>query len=107
MSLVIDTAGELQRAIGKAGLTDSMPHSFFEELVDNGIETVEQFEDAYQGCYDNEAHFVEEILNDCYQSDLPSWVCIDYQSTWDSALRFDYFSIEGATISGCHIFRNI
>ena len=86
-------AQQLQQEIEEAGLMDSQTDEFYQELVDYGIESLEQFEDSYQGQYESEADFVEQTLDDCYQSDLPSWVCIDYQRTWDSALRFDFFSI--------------
>ena len=26
--------------------------------------------------------------------DIPSWLCIDYEATWESALRFDYDKID-------------
>ena len=83
----------------------SFTRFFVEELVDYGIETLEQFEDSYQGQYESEADFTEQILDDCYQSELPNWVCIDYELTWYSALRFDYFSISESS-KKVHIFRN-
>ena len=84
---------QLKHEIEESGLMDSQSNEFYQELIDNGIESLEQFEDSYQGQYESEADFVEQLLSDCYQCDLPSWVCIDYQRTWDSALRFDFFSI--------------
>ena len=87
------TAEELKRVIEESGHMDSQTDEFYQELIDNGIESLEQFEDSYQGQYMSEGDFVEQILEDCYQSDLPSWVHIDYQLSWDSALRHDYFSI--------------
>tara|TARA_B100001250_G_C19403440_1_gene615758 strand:+ start:270 stop:620 length:351 start_codon:yes stop_codon:yes gene_type:complete len=75
---------------------------FYQELIDLGIETPEQFEDAYQGCHDKscsggmsgEAVFTEEMISDCYTFDIPTWVYIDWQKTWNDALSFDYSTIE-------------
>ena len=66
---------------------------FVKELMDYGIETVEQFQNSYQGKFESEGHFVEQMLDDCEPMGIPTWVCIDYQLSWDSALRHDYFSI--------------
>lgn len=48
------------------------------------------FEDAYQGCYDSEADFAEQFTTDCYGLNVPSFVVIDWQATWDQGLRYDY-----------------
>ena len=87
------TAEELQRVIEESGMVDSRSIDFYQELLDNGIESLEQFEESYQGQYESEADFVEQLLSDCYQCDLPNWVDIDYQKTWDDSLSWDYFSI--------------
>ena len=58
-------------------------------------ETIEHFEDMYQGQYDSGAEFAEQIASDCgYVSrDMPSWIEIDWQKTWDNALSYDYTQI--------------
>jgi hypothetical protein len=81
-----------------------LDEKLFEELDDNGIETVEQFEDAFAGSYDGygskspEAQFTEELVSDCgyLENDLPSFISnhIDYQEIWDCELIHDYFTIE-------------
>ena len=83
---------------------DYPDEALIEELDDNGIETVEQFEDAFAGSYDGygsksaEAQFCEELVSDCgyLENDLPSFISnhIDYQKIWDHELRHDYFTIE-------------
>ena len=87
-------AQQLEQEIEEAGYMDSHTDEFYQELVDQGIESLEQFEDSYQGQYESEADFVEQLLGDCYQCDLPSWVAIDYQKTWDDSLSWDYFSVQ-------------
>ena len=59
------------------------------------VDTVEHFEDMYQGQYDSGAEFAEQIASDCgYVSrDMPSWIEIDWQKTWDNALSYDYTQI--------------
>ena len=88
------TAEELKRVIEESGHMDSQTDEFYQELIDHGIESLEMFEDSYQGQYESEADFTEQILHECDQSDLPKWVDIDYQKTWDESLSWDYFSIQ-------------
>ena len=57
-----------------------------------GEENVGSFEDAYQGEYESGAHFAESLVSDCYCLDIPAFVCIDWEATWDH-LYYDY-SIE-------------
>ena len=57
-----------------------------------GEENVEHFEDAYQGEYESGAHFAESLVSDCYCLDIPAFVVIDWEATWDQ-LYYDY-SIE-------------
>ena len=68
-----------------------------QEVVDEFIEDydIENFENMYQGQYRNGAEFAEMIASDCgYVSrDMPSWIEIDLQITWDNALSYDYTQI--------------
>ena len=81
-----------------------------QNLIDEFIEdfdvgTIENFEDMYQGQYDSGADFAKQIATDCgyiksYQGDLPSWIEIDWEKTWDN-LSYDYTELLGG-----HIFNN-
>ena len=64
------------------------------------VDTVEHFEDMYQGQYDSGAEFAEMIASDCgYVSrDMPSWIEIDWEKTWDKALSYDYTELIGGHI---------
>ena len=83
---------------------------FGQNLVDEFIEdfdvsTIENFEDMYQGQYNSGADFAKQIATDCgyiksYQGDLPSWIEIDWEKTWDN-LSYDYTELIGG-----HIFNN-
>ena len=66
-----------------------------------GVEDVEHVEDAYNGEWRSEAEFAEDLCNDCFPNDLPYWVSIDWQNTWDSALRFDYDFSDGIVWRTC------
>ena len=87
-------AQQLELEIAESGHMDSQTDEFYQELVDYGIESLEQFESSYEGQYESEAEFVEYILNEIEIINVPHYVCIDYQKTWDHALRFDYFSVQ-------------
>ena len=65
---------------------------FIEEF---DVSTIEHFEDMFQGQYSSGAEFAEMIASDCgYVSrDMPSWIEIDWQKTWDNALSYDYTQI--------------
>jgi len=53
------------------------------------------FEDAYQGRYEDEADFAEQFTTDCYGLNVPSFVVIDWQATWDQGLCYDYEFVNG------------
>ena len=53
-------------------------------------EDLQYFQDAYQGRYDSEADFAEEFTANVYGVDLPSFVVIDWDATWNSYLRYDF-----------------
>ena len=64
------------------------------------IESIGNLSDAYQGRYDSGAEFAESIVSECYSMEMPSWVEVDWQATWDNALSYDYSESDG------HIFNN-
>ena len=70
---------------------------FMDELSKHGITTAEQFGDAYFWQSDSwhpEVEFAEYVATEINCIDLPDYVVIDWQATWDSALRYDFFTIE-------------
>jgi len=77
-------------------LVDDYGQNLVDEFAEHyDIDTVEHFEEMYQGQYDSGAEFAEMIASDCgYVSrDMPSWIEIDWQKTWDNALSYDYTQI--------------
>ena len=55
------------------------------------IESVSSCRDAYMGCYESGAEFAQQIAEDCgdVPRDMPSWIEIDWQASWDN-LTYDY-----------------
>ena len=64
------------------------------------IDSIGNLSEAYQGKYVDGAEFAESIVSDCYSMEMPSWVEVDWQATWDNALSYDYSESDG------HIFNN-
>ena len=70
---------------------------FMDELSEHGITTAEQFQDAYYYQTDSwypERDFAEYVTTEVGCVDLPNYVVIDWQATWDCNLRYDFFTIE-------------
>ena len=80
-------------AIENLGIDDAK--EVIDNYVDsNGIEYVEGCDELYQGNYQSVDEFIDE--RELIDYDVPSWLCIDYDATWESALRFDYDKIESS-----------
>ena len=85
-------------------LCDDYDKNLVDEFTEHyNIDTVEHFEEMYQGQYDSGAEFAEQIATDCgyVTRELPHWIEIDWEKTWDKALSYDY-----TELSGGHIFSN-
>ena len=64
-------------------------------IKENGIVNVEYCEDAFVGIYNSPADFVEELLEEVMEVEIPVWVVVDFQATWDASVRFDYSFVDG------------
>ena len=85
-------------------LCDDYDKNLVDEFIEDfDVSSIENFEDMYQGQYNSGADFAEQIATDCgyITRDLPSWIEIDWQKTWDNALSYDYTELIGG-----HIFNN-
>ena len=69
------------------GLVDGYIEDYF-------VDAVQYFEDSYQGEYEGGAEFAEQMTSDCgyISRDMPSWVEIDWEATWEN-LSYDYTEI--------------
>ena len=59
-----------------------------------GIDYLESFEDAYYGYFSTVWKFIDEYL-DSTCTEIPYWVVLDYEATWNSSLRHDYLEENG------------
>lgn len=60
----------------------------------HGISCVEYAQEAYRGQYDSEADFAEEFTNEIY-GEVPSYVVVDWDATWECNLRHDFDFVDG------------
>ena len=69
------------------GLVDEYIEYYFLDAIDH-------FEDAYSGEYESGAEFAEQMVADMgyINNNIPSWVEIDWQATWEN-LSYDYHEI--------------
>ena len=78
-----------------------MVDEYDQETVDAFIEEfdlmdVEHLSDAYYGQYDSEQEFTENFVSECYGlPDMPYWIAIDWEKTWDDGLSWDYTFVNG------------
>ena len=77
----------------------SLVDDYGQGLVDEYIEcyfldAIDHFEDAYSGEYESGAEFAEQMVSDMgyVNNNIPSWVEIDWQATWEN-LSDDYAEI--------------
>ena len=100
---VLDDQGrELYDAIEErcpefAKLDAEQCQEFMDELSEHGITEGDQFRDAHYYQTDSwnaERDFAEYITTEIQCIDLPDYVVIDWQATWDCNLRHDFFTIE-------------
>jgi len=67
---------------------------------------IEDCDERYQGCYNDEAEFAEEFVSEMGYS-IPDIVVVDWEQTWESSLRYDFTSCnDGTSYRSCHIFRD-
>ena len=74
---------------------------FDQQTVDSFLEVfdlmdIEHLGDAYMGHHESGAEFAESFVSDCgyIQHDLPYWIAIDWEETWDN-LSYDYSESNG------------
>ena len=95
-----ETLTEFQQFLANQLEIDSVTRTdlFRHELEDYGIDSVNDFEDAYFGCYPDVQTFVEDFVNECYShvvNELPHWLqsAIDYEMIWYQNLQHDFFEV--------------
>ena len=73
---------------------DQQTGASFLEVFD--LMDIEHLGDAYMGYHESGAAFAESFVSDCgyIQHDLPYWIAIDWEETWDN-LSYDYSESNG------------
>ncbi len=56
------------------------------------VSDIEGCDERFRGWYQSEADFAEDYISEL--ENIPSIVVVDWQATWDSALRYDFTSCE-------------
>ena len=82
-------------------LVDDYGQNLIDEFAEHyDVDSVEHFEEMYQGQFTSGGEFAEVIASDCgYVSrELPHWIEIDWEKTWDKALSYDYTELIGGHI---------
>ena len=70
------------------------------------ISYIEDCDERYQGCYDNEAEFAESFTYEIH-GEVPSYIVVDWEATWEQNLRYDFTACnDGTSYRPCHIFRD-
>ena len=54
-----------------------------------GLDQLQGFQDAYRGSYESKGHFAEDFVNDCYAVNIPGFLEIDWEASFDN-LDFVY-----------------
>ena len=68
------------------------------------ISYIQDCDDRYRGHYQSEADFAEDFTTEIY-GEVPSYVVVDWQATWDTNFRYDFTACnDGGTYCPIHIF---
>ena len=94
------TLTDMQQRVSELFNIDSVSKvdTIIKELEGYGIESEEQLDDAYSGCYRNEAIFCEDLLCECYSEAIDAMpvflqTAIDWEIVWHQTMQYDYFAI--------------
>jgi hypothetical protein len=73
---------------------ESIGYDVVDAFIDyHGVSYAEHAEDAYYGGYETGAEFAEEYYNDI--GDVPSFLVVDWEATWESSLTYDFDFVNG------------
>ena len=104
MKEFIETDGHRNFALYYVDYT-RMVEEYNQDTVDSFLEVfdmmdVEHLSDAYMGNYRTGAEFAESFVADTgyIQTDLPYWIAIDWEETWEN-LSYDYTESNGYIFS--------
>ncbi len=94
------TITDMQQRVSELFNIDSVSKvdTIIKELEVYGIDNEENLDDAYCGCYRDEATFCEDLLSDVYAElikVMPVFLqtAIDWELVWHQSMQYDYFVI--------------
>ena len=94
------TLTDMQQRISELFDIDSVSKvdTIIQELEGYGIDTEENLDDAYCGCYRDESTFCEDLLCECYSEAIDAMpvflqTAIDWELVWYQTVSNDYFAI--------------
>lgn len=71
-------------------LRDEHDHDAVDAFISlYSLDDLKHFEDVYEGYFNSVKDFVVQFLENSGEN-IPSWLCIDYEATWNCSLRHDY-----------------
>ena len=85
---------------------DIIGYEAVDALIDEmgSVSDIEDCDERYRGCYNDEAEFAEEFYNEVYGS-VPDFLVVDWEATWEQSMRYDFTACrDGSTYRPCHIF---
>lgn len=68
----------------------------YQDAIGDNDATIDDARDRFSGTANSVAEFAEQIAEDCGEipKDIPAWIVIDWESSWNCNLRFDYSTSE-------------
>lgn len=98
--MIEETITDMQQRVSELFDIDNMSKvdTIIQELEGYGIDTEENLDDAYSGCYRDESTFCEDLLCDIASEAidaLPIFLqtAIDWEMVWHQSMQYDYFAI--------------
>ena len=99
-TFVSETVSEFESRIAEIFCTEDQDRvKYFRGILeDYGIESEENLDDAYNGCFPSVSDFCENLVTECYShvvDELPGWLqtAIDYEMIWHQSMQYDFFEI--------------
>ena len=94
------TITDMQQRISELFNIDSVSKidTIIQELEGYGINNEDDLDDAYFGCYHDEATFCEDLLSDVYAEQIEAMpvflqTAIDWELVWHQSMQYDFFAI--------------
>jgi len=98
--MIEKTITDMQQRVSELFDIDSVSKvdTIIRELEGYGIDSEENLDDAYSGCYRDEETFCEDLLSDVYAEQIEAMpvflqTAIDWEMVWHQSMKYDFFSV--------------